>query len=66
MRTNKACPLYTGGGLGGPSSPPSEELDVPPPEPEDDDMGYVDGTKLTLPTKIIKVEEGRKSYNRDI
>ncbi|KAJ2946083.1 hypothetical protein O0L34_g5002 [Tuta absoluta] len=56
MRTNKACPLYTGGGGVGPESP---ELKVePPPPPElpvdEDDTGYVDGTKLTLPSKLIK------------
>ncbi|XP_041978087.1 transcription initiation factor TFIID subunit 1 isoform X2 [Aricia agestis] len=46
MRTNKACPLYTGGA-------PSPEHDTPP-EPDEEELGYVDGTKLTLPTKIIK------------
>lgn len=54
MRTNKACPLYTGS-MGGPVSPPEADVEPPPLEPDDDDMGYVDGTKLTLPTKIIKV-----------
>ncbi|XP_050560992.1 transcription initiation factor TFIID subunit 1 isoform X2 [Spodoptera frugiperda] len=53
MRTNKACPLYTGS-MGGPVSPPEADVEPPPLEPDDDDMGYVDGTKLTLPTKIIK------------
>ncbi|XP_022830703.1 transcription initiation factor TFIID subunit 1 isoform X5 [Spodoptera litura] len=53
MRTNKACPLYTGS-MGGPVSPPEVDVEPPPLEPDDDDMGYVDGTKLTLPTKIIK------------
>ncbi|XP_045771429.1 transcription initiation factor TFIID subunit 1 isoform X2 [Maniola jurtina] len=48
MRTNKACPLYTGGGAVSP------EHDEPPPEPDDLDLGYVEGTKLTLPSKIIK------------
>ncbi|XP_053607515.1 transcription initiation factor TFIID subunit 1 isoform X2 [Plodia interpunctella] len=55
MRTNKACPLYTGSmGLGGPSSPPDVDVDSMPPDPDDDDMGYVDGTKLTLSSKLIK------------
>lgn len=54
MRTNKACPLYTGSVTGGPASPPDIDVEPPPVEPEDDDLGYVDGTKLTLPTKIIK------------
>ncbi|XP_047024266.1 transcription initiation factor TFIID subunit 1 isoform X1 [Helicoverpa zea] len=54
MRTNKACPLYTGAMGGGPSSPPETDIEPPPLEPDDDDLGYVDGTKLTLPTKIIK------------
>ncbi|VVD00816.1 transcription initiation factor TFIID subunit 1 isoform X1 [Leptidea sinapis] len=49
MRTNKACPLYTGGG--GPSSPDRDERDV---EPVDEDLTYVEGTKLTLPSKIVK------------
>ncbi|CAG5050459.1 unnamed protein product [Parnassius apollo] len=51
MRTNKACPLYTGQ----PGAPPSPDHDVDPlPDPDDDDLGYVDGTKLTLPSKLIK------------
>ncbi|XP_013169257.1 PREDICTED: transcription initiation factor TFIID subunit 1 isoform X1 [Papilio xuthus] len=50
MRTNKACPLYSGS-LSAPLSP---EHDEPPPDPDDDDLGYVDGTKLTLPSKLIK------------
>ncbi|XP_049868741.1 transcription initiation factor TFIID subunit 1 isoform X3 [Pectinophora gossypiella] len=54
MRTNKACPLYTGSMGGGPISPPEPDIE-PPPEPADeDDLGYVDGTKLTLPSKLIK------------
>lgn len=48
MRTNKACPLYTGGGAASP------EHDEPPTEPEDQELGYVEGTKLTLPSKLIK------------
>lgn len=40
---------------GGPASPPETDVE-PPPEPADeDDLGYVDGTKLTLPSKLIKV-----------
>lgn len=40
---------------GGPASPPETDIE-PPPEPADeDDLGYVDGTKLTLPSKLIKV-----------
>lgn len=50
MRTNKACPLYTGGGAVSP------EHDEPPTEPEDQELGYVEGTKLTLPSKLIKVD----------
>ncbi|XP_068631569.1 transcription initiation factor TFIID subunit 1 [Battus philenor] len=51
MRTNKACPLYTGT----PSASLSPEHEnEPPPEPDDDDLGYVEGTKLTLPSKLIK------------
>ncbi|XP_013142953.1 PREDICTED: transcription initiation factor TFIID subunit 1 [Papilio polytes] len=49
MRTNKACPLYSGS-LSAPLSPEHEDA---PPDPEDD-LGYVDGTKLTLPSKLIK------------
>ncbi|GBP21203.1 Transcription initiation factor TFIID subunit 1 [Eumeta japonica] len=52
MRTNKACPLYSGGGPASPS--PDRE---PPPEPDSDDTGYVDGTKLTLPSKVMKQAE---------
>ncbi|CAB3224233.1 unnamed protein product [Arctia plantaginis] len=54
MRTNKACPLYTGSMGGGPSSPIEPDVEPPPLDPSDDDMGYVDGTKLTLNTKNIK------------
>ncbi|XP_013199879.1 transcription initiation factor TFIID subunit 1 isoform X2 [Amyelois transitella] len=55
MRTNKACPLYTGSmGLGGPSSPTDVDVDSIPADPDDDDMGYVEGTKLTLSSKLIK------------
>ncbi|XP_030020533.1 transcription initiation factor TFIID subunit 1 isoform X3 [Manduca sexta] len=61
MRTNKACPLYTGAGA---ASPPG--ADEPAPDPDDDDLGYVDGTKLTLPSKVIKqtAEELRKRGSR--
>ncbi|KAL0893102.1 hypothetical protein ABMA27_014741 [Loxostege sticticalis] len=52
MRTNKSCPLYTGAMGGGPSSP--IEVEELPPDPDDDEMGFVDGTKLTLSSKIIK------------
>lgn len=31
------------------------EHDEPAPEPDDLDLGYVDGTKLTLPSKFVKV-----------
>lgn len=55
MRTNKACPLYTGSMGGGNSSPPESEVEPPPMDPDDDELGYVDGTKLILPPKIIKV-----------
>lgn len=53
MRTNKACPLYTGSMGGGPSSPIEADVEPPQLEPSDDDMGFVEGTKLTL--KNIKV-----------
>ncbi|CAG4983002.1 unnamed protein product [Colias eurytheme] len=52
MRTNKACPLYTGGG---PSSPDRDERDSEPVDSED--LTYVEGTKLTLPSKIVKQSE---------
>ncbi|XP_075973606.1 TATA-box binding protein associated factor 1 isoform X2 [Anticarsia gemmatalis] len=56
MRTNKACPLYTSSMGGAPSSPIEPDVEPPPLEPSDDDnnMGYVDGTKITFNTKIIK------------
>ncbi|CAH0750822.1 unnamed protein product [Diatraea saccharalis] len=54
MRTNKACPLYTGAMGGGPPSPQELDVEVPPEADEDDLGGYVDGTKLTLPSKFIK------------
>ncbi|XP_047505448.1 transcription initiation factor TFIID subunit 1 [Pieris napi] len=62
MRTNKACPLYTGGG---PSSPDRDERDERDDRLEDtldEDTSYVDGTKLTLPSKIVKqsAEEFRR------
>ncbi|XP_073945377.1 TATA-box binding protein associated factor 1 isoform X2 [Choristoneura fumiferana] len=70
MRTNKACPLYTGSMGGGPASPP--ETDVEPiPEPDDEDTGYIDGVKLTLPKAIKQSTEdlkrrgsGRRGDNR--
>lgn len=57
MRTNKSCPLYTGSMGGGPSSPIEPDVEPPPLDPSDDDMGYVEGTKLTLNTKNIKVSD---------
>lgn len=54
MRTNKACPLYTGSMGGGPSSPIEADAEPAPLDPSDDDMGYVEGTKITLNTKNIK------------
>ncbi|KAG7302944.1 hypothetical protein JYU34_012938 [Plutella xylostella] len=63
MRTNKACRLYTGGGAERGASP---DLEPPPPEPVSAPTGCVDGTKLTLPTKLIKQSEElrRKSGSR--
>ena len=60
MRTNKACPLYQGPGGPQPSSSTSlteveEEdtcrLDVP----DDEELINVDGTKIKLSGKVIKV-----------
>ncbi|KAI9580485.1 transcription initiation factor TFIID subunit 1 isoform X1 [Glossina fuscipes] len=69
MRTNKACPLYTG--TQGPA--PIMNTTVPE-EPEeeiekevncdDDDLVNVDGTKVTLSSKVLKRHEdgrGRKA-----
>ncbi|XP_004536590.1 transcription initiation factor TFIID subunit 1 isoform X1 [Ceratitis capitata] len=59
MRTNKACPLYTG--LQGPS--PSSNVTVTEDQEEevekevnceDDDLVNVDGTKVTLSSKVLK------------
>ncbi|KAI8436012.1 hypothetical protein MSG28_004148, partial [Choristoneura fumiferana] len=59
----KACPLYTGSMGGGPASPP--ETDVEPiPEPDDEDTGYIDGVKLTLPKAIKRRGSGRRGDNR--
>lgn len=61
MRTNKACPLYTG--TQGPptsSSMNSSMMDEPEDEPEreinceEDDLVNVEGTKVTLSSKILK------------
>ena len=64
MRTNKACPLYQGPGGPQPSSNVSlteqedEEdscrLDVP----DDEELINVDGTKIKLSGKVIKVSPG--------
>ncbi|XP_017474029.1 PREDICTED: transcription initiation factor TFIID subunit 1 isoform X2 [Rhagoletis zephyria] len=62
MRTNKACPLYTG--LQGPSNSTSaavseeqeEEIDKEV-NCEDDDLVNVDGTKVTLSSKLLKRHE---------
>ncbi|KAL4704937.1 hypothetical protein ACJJTC_013394 [Scirpophaga incertulas] len=54
MRTNKACPLYTVSMGGGPPSPQELDVEAPPEMDEDDLGGYVDGTKLTLPSKFVK------------
>ncbi|KAJ0177252.1 hypothetical protein K1T71_007261 [Dendrolimus kikuchii] len=67
MRTNKACPLYTSGGGGGAPSPPDTDAEPPPLDPDDDEMGYVDGTKLTLSSKLIKqsAEDFKRRGRRD-
>ncbi|XP_072931963.1 transcription initiation factor TFIID subunit 1 [Epargyreus clarus] len=66
MRTNKACPLYCGS-MGGPCSPPEADAE-PSMEPDDESLTYVDGTKLTVPTKIVKQsaeELKRRNSRRD-
>lgn len=55
MRTNKACPLYTGSMGGGNSSPVETDPEPPQTDPDEDDLGYVDGVKLMLNTTKIKV-----------
>ncbi|XP_063824981.1 transcription initiation factor TFIID subunit 1 [Ostrinia nubilalis] len=66
MRTNKSCPLYTGSMGGGPASPPEIDVDALPPDPDDDELGYVDGTKLTLSSKVMKhsVEDIKRRRGR--
>ncbi|XP_073816142.1 TATA-box binding protein associated factor 1 isoform X2 [Musca autumnalis] len=61
MRTNKACPLYTGTQGPSNSSMNSSVMDEPEEEPEsremncdDDDLVNVDGTKVTLSSKVLK------------
>ncbi|XP_013119085.1 transcription initiation factor TFIID subunit 1 isoform X2 [Stomoxys calcitrans] len=61
MRTNKACPLYTGTqGPPNSSSMNSSAMDEPEEEPErevncdEDESVHVDGTKVTLSSKILK------------
>lgn len=55
MRTNKACRLYTGSMGGGNSSPVETDPERTQTDPDEDDLGYVDGVKLTLNTTKIKV-----------
>ncbi|XP_011186353.2 transcription initiation factor TFIID subunit 1 isoform X5 [Zeugodacus cucurbitae] len=59
MRTNKACPLYTG--LQGPSNSSNANISEEQEEEvekelncEDDDLVNVDGTKVTLSSKVLK------------
>lgn len=62
MRTNKACPLYTGtqGPPNSSSMNSSSMMDEPEEEPErevncdEDDLVNVDGTKVTLSSKLLK------------
>lgn len=62
MRTNKACPLYTG--LQGPSNSSNVSINEEQEEEvekelncEDDDLVNVDGTKVTLSSKVLKRHE---------
>lgn len=63
MRTNKACPLYNQSGNGGPpvmsmTMPEEHEEEVEKPiirTTEDQDLVNVDGTKVKLASKLIKV-----------
>ncbi|XP_037955889.1 transcription initiation factor TFIID subunit 1 isoform X1 [Teleopsis dalmanni] len=65
MRTNKACPLYTGTQC--PSTPVNVTIPEEPEEEvekevnvEDDDFVNVDGTKVTLSSKLLKRHEDLK------
>ncbi|XP_017847616.1 transcription initiation factor TFIID subunit 1 isoform X2 [Drosophila busckii] len=69
MRTNKACPLYTGMQSSLSQSNPSlaDEMDEQSEKElniDDDDLVNVDGTKVTLSSKILKrhsqMEEGKR------
>ncbi|XP_011211666.2 transcription initiation factor TFIID subunit 1 isoform X2 [Bactrocera dorsalis] len=62
MRTNKACPLYTG--LQGPLNSSNVSVNEEQEEEvekelncEDDDLVNVDGTKVTLSSKVLKRHE---------
>ncbi|XP_067618163.1 transcription initiation factor TFIID subunit 1 isoform X3 [Eurosta solidaginis] len=65
MRTNKACPLYTG--LQGPTNPSNVAVTEEQEEEiekelncEDDDLVNVDGTKVTLSSKLLKRHEDER------
>ena len=65
MRTNKACPLYTGAQIQpssmsvGTSEDQEEEVEKEQ-DCEDDDLVNVDGTKVTLSSKVLKRHEERR------
>lgn len=65
MRTNKACPLYTGAQIQSTSmniatSEDAEEEIEKEIECEEDDLVNVDGTKVTLSSKVLKRHEDRR------
>lgn len=72
MRTNKACPLYAGGGpMPGTSSSAvltdqeeEEETAMRLDLPDDEELINVDGTKIKLSGKVIKVRgRGREGVS---
>ncbi|XP_034132637.1 transcription initiation factor TFIID subunit 1 isoform X4 [Drosophila guanche] len=68
MRTNKACPLYTGMQSGLSQSNPSlaDDLDEQSEREtnmDDDDLVNVDGTKVTLSSKVLR-RHGEESKRR--
>ncbi|XP_017030698.1 transcription initiation factor TFIID subunit 1 isoform X2 [Drosophila kikkawai] len=69
MRTNKACPLYTGMQSSLSQSNPSlvDDLDDQSEKEmgmDDDDLVNVDGTKVTLSSKVLKRHGGDDSRRR--
>ena len=71
MRTNKACPMYTGlpGSSGAAMSSQADTIDDVPEKPvasPTEDLVNVDGTKIKLSSKVMKVKKHRNLYKQHL